>query len=158
HRPVRGVTAAGQSLEQFSLFVSELFAWFFYSSGADKPAYSNRGNDNEKLGKTSEALAVAAPLAVVNGKAFAPARGRWGIRMYAGLVVSAGLALWLLPDTVGAQQQSVDLCKGQVVQSCQADPEVQNQTHEAFKAFAELLAVSQSAAAPGSHWRVRLAS
>src|SRR5262249_40992027 len=85
-------------------------------------------------------------------------RGRWGIRMYARLLVSAGLALWLLPDTVGAQQQSVDLCKGQVVQSCQADPEVQNQTHEAFKAFAELLAVSQSAAAPGSHWRVRLAS
>src|SRR5262245_30414353 len=102
-----------RALEQFSLFVSELFAWFFYSSGADKPAYSNRGNDYEKLGKTSEALAVAAPLAVLNGKAFAPTRGRWGIRMYARLLVSAGLALWLLPDTVGAQQQSVDLCKGQ---------------------------------------------
>jgi hypothetical protein len=70
--------------------------------------------------------------------------------MYTRLLVSVGLALWLTPGAVGAQQRPAYLFKGQVVQSRKTDPEVQNQINEALKAFEELLAVSKSAAAARS--------
>jgi len=91
-------------------------------------------------------------------KGFAPARGRRGIRVYARLLMRAGLALWLMLGAVAAQRRSATLFQGQVVQSGKADPEAQEKIDEAFKAFEELLAVSKGAAAMNSHWRVTLAS
>jgi hypothetical protein len=70
--------------------------------------------------------------------------------MYIKLLVSVGLTLWLMPGAVGAQ--------GHAARSRKADLEAQNRVDEALRAFDELLAVTKSAAAPSSHWRVRLAS
>lgn len=53
---------------------------------------------------------------------------------------------------------SASLLYGQVVQSRDSESEEQNPINEAFKVFEDLLAVSQSAVAPNSHWRVGLAS
>lgn len=91
-------------------------------------------------------------------KRLASVCGCRGIRMYAGLIVSVGLALWLMLGAVGAQQQSAGIFMGQVAQSRKADLEAQSRINEALKAFDELLAVTKSAAARNSHWRVRLES
>lgn len=64
--------------------------------------------------------------------------------MYARLLVSAGLTLWLMLGAVGVQQQSADLFKGQVVQRRRADPEVQSQIDEAFKTLRSSLQSSRA--------------
>lgn len=65
--------------------------------------------------------------------------------MYTRLIMSVGLTLCLMPGAVGAQSRKADL-------------EMQNRIDEALTAFDELLAITKSAAAPNSHWRVRLPS
>lgn len=91
-------------------------------------------------------------------KRFVPARRHRDIPMSARLLVSTGLALWLMLGAVGAQHQSAGLFSGRSGQPHKGAPQVQDQINEAFKALEELLAVTQSAAAPNSHWRVQLAS
>jgi len=59
---------------------------------------------------------------------------------------------------VSAQPRPAELVTGEVVQGREADPEARPQIDEVFEAFGELLAVSQRAAAPDSHYRVTLAS
>lgn len=51
-----------------------------------------------------------------------------------------------------------DFFKEEIAQNREADSEDQNRINEAFKVFEELLAVTQNAAAPNSHWRVGLTS
>jgi len=91
-------------------------------------------------------------------KACTPACRHRGIRVGARLLAPTGLALWLALDAVSAQQWPPERFEGEVVQGRQADPEMQTKIDEAFRVFGELLAVSQSAAAPDSHWRVTLTS
>jgi len=61
------------------------------------------------------------------------------------------LALGLALGSVSAQPRRAELGTGQGVH-------VQDRIDEAFRVFGNLLAVSQKAAEPGTHWRVELAS
>ena len=58
-----------------------------------------------------------------------------------------GLPLWLALDAVSLQQRPAELFTRHVERGRQADPEVQNQIDDAFRAFEDLLTVSRSAAA-----------
>ena len=78
--------------------------------------------------------------------------------MHIAILTSFGMTLWLVLASVGAQHRSADILKRQVAQSREADLEARDRIDEALNAFDELLAVTRSAAAPNSHWRVRLAS
>lgn len=93
----------------------------------------------------------------MTAKEFASGAGRRGNRVYARLLMLAGLSLELMLGAGGAQQP-VYIFKSQVVQTRKADAAMDNEINEVFKAFEELLAVSKSAGAPNSHWRVREAS
>jgi hypothetical protein len=88
-------------------------------------------------------------------KRFAFAGGGRRARVCAGLLLPAGLALWLMPRAGGAQQPSAASPVRQVSESRKADPEAREKIVEAFEAFEELLTVSRNADAMGSHWQVR---
>ena len=76
-------------------------------------------------------------------KRFACAGGQRLARVCAGLLLTAGLALWLTARAGEAQQTTT------------ADPEAREKIVEALGAFEELLAVSRNADAMGTHQQVR---
>ena len=86
---------------------------------------------------------------------FASACGRRRARVCAGLLLLACLILWLMPRAGGAQSPSSGSPARQTSQSRKADTGAREKIVEALEAFGELLAVSRSADAMGSHWQVR---
>jgi hypothetical protein len=86
-------------------------------------------------------------------KRFAPVGGQRRARVFAGLLLPAGLAIWLMPGTVGAQQPLAANFTWQLTRA--AEPEARARMDEALKAFERLLVVSRGADAMGSHWQVR---
>jgi hypothetical protein len=86
-------------------------------------------------------------------KRFAPVGGQRRAWVFAGLLLPAALAIWLMSGTVGAQQPLAVNFTRQLTRG--PEPEARERMDEALKAFERLLAVSRGADAMGSHWQVR---